>query len=171
MTTSRSIRIISIFAIIMVFLFLINSMIIENTYPYNKASSDNISDTRTSENLPSSSALETGKMETFFYAGLKLEISNVRDIQYERMVDDGGHPWEYKIYVCNPGASIYVLNADMSDVNFSADGKSHANWGMLLSSGKRMEIVDGMKSIKVTRDTLGIYSLESSLYVLKLVVD
>lgn len=44
-------------------------------------------------------------------------------------------------FVCYPGASVTVLTADMSDVNITADGKSHANWGVLLASGGRKDIV------------------------------
>ncbi|MBB3072157.1 hypothetical protein FHS14_005172 [Paenibacillus baekrokdamisoli] len=83
------------------------------------------------------------------------------------MKDDGGNPWKYSVFVYYPGARVTVLTPGMSDVNISADGKSHANWGVLLASGERKDIVDDMKSFDLTPDMLGIYSLESSLYVLK----
>jgi len=108
-----------------------------------------------------------GETKTFNFGGLKLEVSHVYEVRTESMKDDGGNPWEYSVFVCYPGARVTVLAADMSDVNFSADGKSHANWGVLLDSDARKEIVDDMKSFDLTSDMLGIFSLESNLYVLK----
>jgi hypothetical protein len=108
-----------------------------------------------------------GETKTFNFDGLKLEVTNVYEVRTESMKDDGGNPWEYSVFVYYPGARVTVLAADMSDVNFSADGKSHANWGVLLDSDARKEIVDDMKSFDLTSDMLGIYSLESNLYVLK----
>jgi hypothetical protein len=108
-----------------------------------------------------------GETKTFNFDGLKLEVTNVYEVRTESMKDDGGNPWEYSVFVYYPGARVTVLAADMSDVNFNADGKSHANWGVLLDSDARKEIVDDMKSFDLTSDMLGIYSLESNLYVLK----
>ncbi|GAA0137098.1 hypothetical protein YSY43_39390 [Paenibacillus sp. YSY-4.3] len=110
---------------------------------------------------------QNGETKTFIYGGLKLEVTNVYEVRTESMID-GGNPWEYSVFVCYPGASVTVLTADMSDVNITADGKSHANWGVLLASGGRKDIVDDMNSFDVTPEILGIYSLESSIYVLKL---
>lgn len=113
------------------------------------------------------SPTQNGETKTFNFEGLKLEVTNVYEVRTESMKDDGGNPWKYSVFVYYPGASVTVLTAGMSDVNFSADGKSHANWGVLLASGERKDIVDDMKSFDLTPDMLGIYSLESSLYVLK----
>lgn len=110
---------------------------------------------------------QSGKTETFIYAGLKLEVTNVQDIKVESMIDDGGNPWEYKVFIYYPGARATVLDADMSDASFSADEKPHANWGIYLVSDERIKIVDEMDSFEITPDILGIYSLESSLYVLR----
>ncbi|MCL6604729.1 MAG: hypothetical protein K6T94_17855 [Paenibacillus sp.] len=114
------------------------------------------------------SPTQIGETKTFSYGGLKLEVTNVYEVRTESMNDDGGNPWEYSVFVCYPSASVTVLTADMSDVNITADGKSHANWGVLLVSGGRNDIVDNMNSFNVTPDILGIYNLESSMYVLKL---
>lgn len=111
---------------------------------------------------------QDGETKTFIYDGLKLEVTNVYEVRTESMIDDGGNPWEYSIFICYPSASVTVLTADMSDVNITADGKPHANWGVLLASGERKDIVDDMNSFDVTADILGIYNLESSMYVLKL---
>ncbi|WP_256758170.1 hypothetical protein [Cohnella sp. WQ 127256] len=111
---------------------------------------------------------QNGETKTFNFGGLRLEVTNVYEVRTESMNDDGGNPWEYSVFVCYPGASVTVLTADMSDVNITADGKPHANWGVLLASGGRKDIVDDMNSFDVTPDILGIYNLESSMYVLKL---
>lgn len=110
---------------------------------------------------------QSGKTETFIYAGLRLEVTNVQDTRVQSMVDDGGNPWEYKVFICYPGARATILDADMSDASFSADGKPHANWGINLVSDERMKIVDEMDSFEIETDILGIYNLESSLYVLR----
>ncbi|WNS46246.1 hypothetical protein [Paenibacillus sp. MMS20-IR301] len=114
------------------------------------------------------SPTQIGETKTFSDGGLKLEVTNVYEVRTESMNDDGGNPWEYSVFVCYPSASVTVLTAGMSDVTITADGKSHANWGVLLASGGRKEIMDNMNSFHVTSDTLGIYNLESSMYVLKL---
>ncbi|WP_270166932.1 hypothetical protein [Paenibacillus sp. SYP-B4298] len=114
------------------------------------------------------SPTQNGETKTFIYGGLKLEVTNVYEVRTESMNDDGGNPHEYSVFVCYPSATVTVLTADMSDSNFTADGKSHANWGVLLASGERKDIVENMDSFHVTPDILGIYNLESSMYVLKL---
>ncbi|WP_338554649.1 hypothetical protein [Paenibacillus sp. KS-LC4] len=114
------------------------------------------------------SPTQNGETKTFIYGGLKLEVTNVYEVRTESMNDDGGNPREYSVFVCYPNATVTVLTADMSDSNFTADGKSHANWGVFLASGERKDIVDNMDSFNITPDILGIYNLESSNEVLKL---
>lgn len=110
---------------------------------------------------------EMKKIETFIYDGLKLKVTNVADTRVEDMIDDGGNPWEYKVFTCYPGASVTVLDAGMDDGRFAEDRKPHANWGIELSSDKAIRIVENMDSFDITSDTIGIYNLEASLYVLK----
>jgi hypothetical protein len=111
--------------------------------------------------------LQSGKTENFSYAELKLEVTNVREIKVQSMADDMGEPWEYKVFVCYPGAKVTVLDANMSDPNQSADGKSHPDWAILLASGDRIDIVDDMKPIDVSDDVLSVFDPESSAVVLK----
>lgn len=113
------------------------------------------------------SPTQSGKTETFNYGGLKLEVTNVHEIKSERQTDDMGKPWEYKVFICCPGAKATVLDADMNNPELSADGKSHAKWGIMSSSGERTDIVDGMQPFDVTPDIVYIYDLESSMAVLK----
>lgn len=117
---------------------------------------------------PTPSPTQNGETKTYNFGGLKLEVTNVYDVRTESTKDDGGNPWEYSVYACYPGARVTILSADMSDSKFTADGKSHPNWGVLLASGGRKVIVDDMNSFEVTSDISGIYSLEASMYVLKL---
>ncbi|ANY69325.1 hypothetical protein BBD42_24695 [Paenibacillus sp. BIHB 4019] len=145
-----------------------NNNVPTETMPYNTDSSS--TPTSTSLETPSHSPNPTqnGETKTFNHGGLKLEVTNVYEARTESMNDDGGNPREYSVFVCYPGARVTVLTADMSDSHFSADGKPHANWGVLLASGGRKDIVDDMNSFEVTPEILGIYNLESSMYVLKL---
>ena len=122
-------------------------------------------DSTASISIPSPT--QSGKTETFNHDGLRLEVTNVHDVRVESMIDDGGNPWKYRVFVCYPGANVTVLSADMSDASISADGKPHAKWGVNLVSGERINIVDDINSFDVTPDILGIYNLEASLYVLK----
>ncbi|GBF72183.1 hypothetical protein PA598K_00420 [Paenibacillus sp. 598K] len=120
-------------------------------------------------NVPAESMdpTQNGETKTFSYDGLKLEVTNVYEVRTESMNDDGGNSLEYSVFVCYTSATVTVISADMSDSNLSADGKSHPNWGVLLASGERKDIVDNMDSFPITPDMLGIYNLESSMYVLK----
>ena len=113
------------------------------------------------------SPTQSGKTETFNYGGLKLEVTNVREIKSERQTDDMGKPWEYKVFVCYPGARATVLDADMSNPELNADGKSHAEWAIMSASGERTDIVDGMQPFDVSSNVLYIYDPESSMAVLK----
>ena len=108
-----------------------------------------------------------GKTETLIYQGLELEVTNVRNIASEKMVDSGGSHWDYKVFTCYPGANISVINAGMNDGRFTDSGTPYPNWAIDILNNKPTRIVDGLKSFQVTPDTIGIYNLESSLYVLK----
>lgn len=83
------------------------------------------------------------------------------------MPDDTGNPWEYKVFVCYPGATATVLDADMSDPNSSEDGKAHTEWAILSAGDKRTNIIDGMKPINISSDVLSVFDPESSMLVLK----
>lgn len=110
---------------------------------------------------------QVGKTEIFSHDYFKLEITNVQDISIEEMVDDGGTPWEYKVFTCYPNAKVVILEADMSAPEFSADGKLHSKWGIELTSDERIRITDEMEPFEITKDIVGIYNLEASLYILK----
>ena len=86
------------------------------------------------------------------------------------MNDDGGNEWKYIVITCYPGAELTVINANMSDPTYSADGKAHPQWGILIdpyNTANRIEITDDMQPLELTPDMRGIYSLESHLYVFR----
>lgn len=78
-----------------------------------------------------------------------------------------GKPWEYKVFVCYPGVRATVLDADMSNPELNADGKSHAEWAIMSASGERTDIVDSMQPFDVSSSVVYIYDPESSMAVLK----
>lgn len=116
----------------------------------------------------SASSSQAGTTEIFRFHGLKVEVTNVREIQ-QGSGYDGMETWTYDIYVVYPGATVTVLNAGMSDPNYSEDGQPHAQYGFLISQDdpeKNIKIVDGIGPMEITPDLGGVYSLEASLYVL-----
>jgi len=161
LNTKQMLRITAISSVIFILLLVVGC----NTSAPPETTDDSTDSISTPSLAPSPT--QSGKTETFSHDGLRLEVSNVRDVRVESMIDDGGNPWKYNVFVCYPGAKVTVLTADMSDASISADGKPHANWGIDLVSGERINIVYDMNSFDVTPDILGIYNLEASLYVLK----
>ena len=122
-----------------------------------------------SSSAPTSSSSQEGTTEIFSFYGLKVEVTNVREIQ-QGSGYDGMETWTYDIYVVYPGATVTVLNAGMSDPNYSEDGQPHAQYGFLISQDdpeKNIKLVDGMDPVEITPDLTGIYSLEASVYVLE----
>lgn len=110
---------------------------------------------------------EKGETKIFTFGDFRLEVTNTHNIRTEKMIDDGGTPWEYYILTYYPGADIKVLSADMNDGSLTDDGEPYAQWGIELATDERIRIVDDMEPIALTQDIIGIYNLESSLYVIK----
>lgn len=111
---------------------------------------------------------QNGKPEIFTYGGLKLEVTNVREIKAESITDEMGNPWEYKVFICYPDAIVTILDADMMNPEFTGDGKPHADWAILSASGERTDIVDDMQPFHVSSNMVYIYDPESSMAVLKI---
>lgn len=109
-----------------------------------------------------------GTTERFCYDELQIEVSNVRDIIPQDMVDDGGTPHHYTQFVCFSEAKATVLNADMNVWANFEDGKPHAQWGFIrLPNEEQIRITDEMNGQSVAvSDVRGVAHLESSLYVL-----
>jgi hypothetical protein len=111
-----------------------------------------------------------GETKRYSYHNLEVELTNVKSDRTETMIDDGGGEWKYTVITCYPGAELTVIKADMSDPAYSADGKAHPDWGILIdpyNSANRIEITDDMQPVKLNSDMRGVYSLESHLYVFR----
>lgn len=107
------------------------------------------------------SEAEKMNMQIFTYKNLQLGITRVCDVRTDTWTDDMGDSWEYPVYTCAPGAKIIVLNADMVDGAYCADGQSHGQWKIYQSASdysweERIEIVDNMKPFMITKNTKGI---------------
>ncbi len=120
---------------------------------------------------PAESAAPVGETRTYEYGGFKFQLSGVASERTESMTDDGGGKWTYTVISHYPGAVLTVLEADMSDPAYSADGKPHPNWGLYVWDGasgeERIKITDDTEPIEISADARGIFSLESSLFIFK----
>lgn len=108
-----------------------------------------------------------GETELFEYGGLKIEITNVREIWQDFSRDGGPELWEYPVYTVYPGATATVLEADMKD---GSDGVLVADWAFARNGEDwRLDIVDGMEPLEIVPDVVGVFDPESSVYVLRFV--
>ena len=80
---------------------------------------------------------------------------------------EGTEPYEETIYTCYPGATLSVVNADMSDPTYTEDKKAHPQWGLYdIETDSRTELTDGMEPIILNETTDAVFNLEASLFVL-----
>ena len=108
-----------------------------------------------------------GETELFEYGGLKIEISNVREVGRDFSNDGGPELWEYPVYTVYPGATATVLEADMK---MGEDGALFADWAFeLRSEDWRLDIVDDMEPLEITSEVVGVFDPESSVYILRFV--
>lgn len=112
-------------------------------------------------------AAPTGITKSYIYGNFEIKLTNVKSDRIETMTDDGGNIWRFNVITYYPGATLTVINADMSDAAYSADGKAHPQWGIFLAEDKRIKITGDTQPFNITSDMVGIYNLESSLYVFK----
>ena len=109
------------------------------------------------------SALCEGSVEVFEYNELTLEVSNVKEISKGSSFD-GLETWEYVVYIVYPGATMKVLKPDTFVDQES--GLDHSSWAIYTADDKRINIGNNMEPLEITKDILGIFSTESSVYVL-----
>lgn len=100
---------------------------------------------------------------SFLAGDMDLAITNVDDILRETMTDDAGNPFEYMVYVCSPGAQVYVQNAGM----FATEEGLYPDWAFDHAVQGRIDIVNDMEPLDIDENLIGVYDPESSLYVLK----
>jgi len=133
-----------------------------DTKPLDAESASPDTDEETSEPMP------VGTVETFTYGNFVLEISNVCEIRTDTGVFDNGEPYEFPVYICYPGATLRVVNADMSDPTYAEDHQAHPQWGVYnVETDSRMKLTDDMEPIALDETTDAVFNLEASLFVLK----
>lgn len=94
-----------------------------------------------------------GETKLFEYGGLKIEITNVREIWQDFSHDGGPELWEYPVYTVYPGATATVLEADMKE---GGDGVLVADWAFARNGEDwRLDIVDGMEPLEIVPDVVG----------------
>ncbi|MBQ2782578.1 MAG: hypothetical protein IJE94_05270 [Oscillospiraceae bacterium] len=111
-------------------------------------------------------SLPDAQTRIFKRDGLELEVSGVRAVRQMNMVAEGVALHEYAVFVCDPNATITVLNADMSDPAYSEDGLPHPNWGLLYEDDTRVRITEETGTVPITPDLQCVYHLEAGLNVL-----
>lgn len=132
-----------------------------NTNTPNTESSSSIINSEASESSP------VGTEETFTRGNLVLEITNVCEVRTVTKLAEGTEPYEETIYTCYPGATLSVVNADMSDPTYTEDKKAHPQWGLYdIETDSRTELTDGMEPIILNETTDAVFNLEVSLFVL-----
>lgn len=106
-----------------------------------------------------------GETKLFEYGGLKIEITNVREVGRDFANDGGPELWEYPVYTVYPGATATVLEADMNE---DGGGVPAADWAFQRNGEDgRLDIVDGMEPLEIVPDVVGVFDPESSVYVLR----
>ena len=95
-----------------------------------------------------------GETELFEYGGLKIEISNVREVGRDFSNDGGPELWEYPVYTVYPGAAATVLEADMLQ---QPGGAPLPRWFFYLEPGdRRLDVADGMEPVALTPEVVGM---------------
>jgi hypothetical protein len=118
---------------------------------------------------PSALPEPTGETRRFTYQGLEIEVTEVVGDRNETYQDDGGADVDLLVITYLTGAKLTIINPDMSDPAFAADGNPHATWGIDYASRQqeeRFRITDDTPELDITEDMLGIYNLEASLYII-----
>lgn len=105
-----------------------------------------------------------GTVKQFEYGDFSVEVTNVKEVKRGTAIEDENTFWEYDIYVVYPGATATIKSAD----TFVDEETSlpHASYAFLVSGDSRIDILDNMGPMEITQDVQGIYSTESSLFVL-----
>ena len=115
-----------------------------------------------------SEPMPTGTVETFTYKNLTLEISNVCEKRIDTGIYDNGDSYEFPVYTCYPGATLSIIDADMSDPTCAEDHQPHPQWGMYdVETDTRTKLTDGMEPIVLDETTDAVFNLEASVFVLK----
>ena len=114
---------------------------------------------------------EPKNVATYEFGNLKVRVSNVVDQwkqTYYEFVDDSD-PLEYTVFLYEPGAQVWIENADMNPAEGYEDGQKHARWGFeTIPDYDRLRITDEMTEQPFdVSSLLGLISLEASVYMLR----
>ncbi len=106
-----------------------------------------------------------GETDLFEYGGLKIEITNVREVGQDFCNDGGPELWEYPVYTVYPGASVTVLEAGMLR---QSGGKPFPQWFFYLDPGdERLDVVDGMEPVELTPEVVGMVDGDGDVWLLR----
>lgn len=106
---------------------------------------------------------ERGETALFEYGGLKIEITNVREVGQDFCNDGGPELWEYPVYTVYPGASATVLEADMLP---QSGGGPLPQWFFYLESGnERLDVADSMEPVELTPEVEGIVGGDGGVWL------
>lgn len=119
---------------------------------------------------PAGTQPQKGATRRYSHVNLEIGLTDVLSKRTETIMDDGSSPWAYTVTTFCPGATLTVIDADMSDPAYSADGLAHPQRDTLLNPEdpkSRTAITDDLGPLGVTPRDAGLYSLEASLNVFR----
>ena len=105
----------------------------------------------------------------FYINGLDFEVSNIVEWHWEVYQDNGGEDVDLLIVHYLPGSELSIRNPGMSDPQYAEDRQPHPQWGLIYSDTSVVLIDETVKTVSITEELAGMYSLESSLYVVKFI--
>lgn len=106
-----------------------------------------------------------GETRVFEYGGLKIEITNVREVGQDFCNDGGPELWEYPVYTVYPGAEAAVLEADMLE---AGGGPASPKWFFYLEpENRRLDVVDGMEPVELTSEVMGMVDGDGGAWLVR----
>lgn len=106
-----------------------------------------------------------GETRVFEYGGLKIEITNVREVGQDFCNDGGPELWEYPVYTVYPGAEAAVLEADMLE---AGGGPASPQWFFYLEpENRRLDVVDGMEPVELTSEVMGMVDGDGGAWLVR----
>ena len=106
-----------------------------------------------------------GETRVFEYGGLKIEITNVREVGQDFCNDGGPELWEYPVYTVYPGAEATVLEADMLE---AGGGPASPQWFFYLEpENRRLDVVDGMEPVELTSEVMGMVDGDGGAWLVR----
>ena len=106
-----------------------------------------------------------GETVLFESGGLKIEISNVREVGQDFNNDGGPELWEYPVYTVYSGATATVLEADMLE---TGGGPASPQWFSYLEpENRRLDVVDGMEPVELTPEVVGMVDGDGGAWLIR----